>query len=269
MNNESQTGVILPEDNIIDTKWAKEQLERVDMFSTELLNYGKGEVFYMLRSNLSTSGYEQSIAELNYTVETAETYISYLQKRPVLEAVKEKYYVALSLSATEYLPDSIEDGLALLDICVAKYGKPTADNLRRAAEDNGTAVKKMSASAITVEALKKKALHEWLLEEHQLSDDDIYQASRLSSEGKSEFLEKMLQAYSLLEDWQAFYKEVAPVIMESTNTRNQRFLSDLNDASGSIIEYLQKEKAFNELNEYKEVFANEIYPKLSFDAETK
>jgi len=228
------------------------------MFSTELLNYGKGEVFYMLRSNLSTSGYEQSIAELNYTVETAETYISYLQKR-----------VALSLSATEYLPDSIEDGLALLDICVAKYGKPTADNLRRAAEDNGTAVKKMSASAITVEALKKKALHEWLLEEHQLSDDDIYQASRLSSEGKSEFLEKMLQAYSLLEDWQAFYKEVAPVIMESTNTRNQRFLSDLNDASGSIIEYLQKEKAFNELNEYKEVFANEIYPKLSFDAETK
>lgn len=268
-NTESVTGVVLPADNIITTEWAKEQLSRVDVFSQELLNYGRGEIFFMLQTNLSPGGYEQSINDLGYTVETATTYISYLQKRTVLEAIKAKYYVALSLSAAAYIPDSIEDAMALIDVCLAKYGKPTADNLKKAAETTGKLPKKMSNAAISVEALKKKALHDWLLDEHGLSEDDIYQASKISTEGKSEFLDKMLQAYSLLEDWKEFYDIIAEPIHKSENMKAMRFLSDMQDASASIKEFLNSEKAYINLTALREKFENEVYPRLSFEAEKK
>ena len=263
---ESTTGVILPEDNIITTEWAKEQLSRVDVFSQELLNYGRGEIFFMLQTNLSASGFEQSINDLGYTVETAYTYISYLQKKTVLSAIKEKYYVALSLSAPQYIPDNIDDAMALLDVCLAKFGKPTADNLKKAAETTGTMPKKMSDAAISIEALKKKSLHEWLLDEHSLSDDDILQASRIATEGKVEFLEKMLQAYNLLEDWKDFYDIIAKPVKESNNPKALRFLSDIQDASESITEYLASEKAYHNLSTLKETFENEVYPKISMEA---
>ena len=263
---ESTTGVILPEDNIITTEWAKEQLSRVDVFSQELLNYGRGEIFFMLQTNLSANGFEQSIHDLGYTVETANIYISYLQKRVVLSAIKEKYYVALSLSAAEYIPDNIEEAMALLDVCLAKFGKPTADNLKKASETTGKMPKKMSDAAISIEALKKKALHDWLLDEHSLSDDDILQASRIATEGKTEYLEKMLQAYHLLGDWKEFYDIIAPAIKVSENPKALRFLSDMQDASESIMEYLASETAYNNLTILKETFDNEVYPKISMEA---
>lgn len=264
--SESITGVVLPENSIIDTAWAKEQLARVDIFSQELLNYGRGEIFFMLKSNLSQGGYEQSIAELNYTVETADTYISYLQKRVVLEAIKAKFYVALSLSAAEYIPDSVEDAMALMDICLAKFGKPTADNLKKAAETTGTLPKKMSEAAISVEAMKKKAFHEWALSEYGLSDDDIYNAQRIDTTGKSEYLEKSLQAFSLLEDWKEFYDIIATPVHDSGNSKALRFLSDINDAAASISEFLKLEAANHNLIQIREKFNSEVYPELSFKA---
>lgn len=260
---ESSTGVILPDNNIIDTNWAKEQLARVDVFSQELLNYGRGEIFFMLQTNLAQGGFEQSIADLGYTVETANTYISYLQKRVVLEAIKKKFYVALSLSAAEYIPDSIEDAMALMDVCLAKFGKPTADNLKKATEATGTLPKRMSDAAITIEAMKKKALNEWLLDEYTISEDDIQQASRIDTTGKVEFQEKMLQAYTLLGDWKVFYNIIAPAVMESDNMIALRFLSDFKDASESITSYLQSEKAYTNLQALKLEFENEVYPKLN------
>ena len=267
MSTESATGVILPEDNIITTEWAKEQLSRVDVFSQELLNYGRGEIFFMLQTNLSAGGFEQSINDLGYTVETANTYISYLQKRTVLEAIKAKFYVALSLSAAEYIPDSIEEAMALLDVCLAKFGKPTADNLKKASEATGKTIKKMSNSAISVEAMKKKALNEWLLDEHGMSEDDIYQASQLHPEGLKEFTSKMSQAYFLLEDWKEFYDIIAPTVKASDNMKALRFLADMNDASGSIEEYLAAEQANQKLTALKEQFDSEVYPKINFDKE--
>ena len=263
---QTETGVILPQDGIIDTQWCKEQLSRVDLFSASLLAYGRGEIFFMASSNMGTAGFEQVVTDLGYTVQTANVYINYLQKRTVIEAIRAKYYVALSLAASEFVPDSTEDALALCDICISKYGKLTADNLKKAAEDSGAPIQKMSTSALTVEKLKKDALNEWLLDTHQLSEDDILQASKLPIEGRVEFTEKMLQAYSLLEDFKTFYDIIAIPVNASGSTRALRFLSDLQDASGSITEYLDAETAFNNLNQYKATFEMEIYPKLSFDA---
>lgn len=263
--NETNTGVILPEDHIIDTKWAKEQLARVDVFSQELLNYGRGEIFFMLQTNLSQQGFEQSVSELGYTVETANTYINYLQKRITLEAIKEKYYVALSLSAAEYIPDSTEDAIALIDVCLAKFGKPTADNLKKAAETTGTLPKKLSNAAISIEAAKKKALHEWLLAEHSMTESDILDAQHLRPEGKQEFTEKMSQAYFLLGSWETFYDIIAEPVHKSENMKALRFLADINDASSSMEEYIQAEIAHQKLNRLKEIFENEVYPELSFN----
>ena len=262
--NESNTGVVLPENNIIDTKWAQEQLSRVDVFSQELLNYGRGEIFFMLQTNLSASGFEQAINDLSYTVETANTYISYLQKRVVLEAIKAKYYVALSLSAAEYIPDSIEDSMALIDVCLAKFGKPTADNLRKAAETTGTMPKKMSDAAISIEAMKKKALYDWLLSEHNMTESDVQDAQRLHPEGRQEFTSKMSQAYFLLGDWKTFYDVIAETVHKSENMKALRFLADMNDASSSIEEYLQAEVANQKLNRLKGIFEDEVYPELNF-----
>ena len=264
--NESNTGVILPEDNIIDTKWAQEQLSRVDVFSQELLNYGRGEIFFMLQTNLSVSGFEQSIQDLNYTVETARTYISYLQKRTILEAIKTKYYIALSLSAAEYIPDNIEDAMALIDVCLAKFGKPTADNLKKAAETTGTMPKRMSDAAISIEAMKKKALNEWLLSEHGMTEAAILDAQRLHPEGRQEFTEKMSQAYFLLGSWDTFYSIIAEPVHKSEDMKALRFLADINDASSSMEEYLQAEIANQKLNKLKETFENEVYPELSFNS---
>lgn len=261
-----ETGVTLPESGIIDVAWMTEMLEKVNIFSQELMNYGKGEVFFMAFTNLSTDGYEQAITDLGYTVETSNKYIDYLQKRLVLEAIKSKFYTAISLSGAEFIPDDIQSALSLCDICVAKYGKLTAENLRKASVDSGTLPKKMSDAAITVEALKKKSLNEWLLNEHNMSEDDIHQASKIHTEGKAEYLEKMLQAYSLLENWKDFYDLIAAPVHASDNIQAQRFLADMQDASVSIVEYLASEQAFLKLTALKETFANEIYPKISYEA---
>lgn len=262
--NESNTGVVLPDDGEISTAWAAEQLGRVNLFSQELLNYGKGEVFFMLQTNLSQGGFEQSIKDLDYTMETVTVYISYLQKRSVLEAIKDKYYTALSLSASEYIPDNIEDALALCDVCVAKYGKLTADNLKKASDDTGVSIKKMSDAAITVEANKKQALMKWLKEEHNMSESDVLDAQRLHPEGRTEFTEKMVAAFSLLGDWNEFYSLIAKPVHDSGNTLALRFLADINDASGSIIEFLAAEEAHTKLNILKETFNNTVYPEISF-----
>jgi len=263
---DSTTGVVLPDNGIIDTAWAKEQLSRVDVFSQELLNYGRGEIMFMLQTNLSPDGFKQSIEDLDYSVETALVYISYLQKRSVLEAIKDKYYTALSLSAAEYIPDSIEDALALCDVCIAKYGKLTADNLKKASEDTGVAIKKMSDAAIGIEAAKKKALNKWLKDEHKMSESDILDAQRLHPEGRIEFAEKMVAAFDRLEDWQEFYTIIAKTVHDSDNMKALRFLADINDASASIEEFLTAEKAHSNLNALKQTFEDTVYPELAYEA---
>lgn len=264
--NESKTGVVLPDNGEISTEWAKEQLARVDLFSQELLNYGKGEIFFMLQSSLGDSGYAQSISDLGYTVETSLIYISYLQKRSVLEAIKEKYYTALSLSAAGVVPDNVEEALALCDVCIAKYGKLTADNLQKAAEDTGMGHKKMSDSAVGIEAMKKKALHDWLVTTFDMTEEQIQDAGRLHPEGRTEFTEKMANAYDRLENWDEFYKIIAEPVHDSGDTKALRFLADMSDASGSMEEYLIAEASFRLLQERKEMFAAEVYPKIQFEA---
>jgi hypothetical protein len=263
-----ETGVTLPENNIIDVEWARKALANVDLFSASLLAYGRGEVMFMLKTNLSEQSYLQALSDLLYTAETAETYIVYLQKRAIIEAIRDKYYIALSVSAAQIIPDSVDDALAICDIVVAKYGKITFDNIKKALESTGKSVQKMSDAAISVEVMKKKALHEWLLDEYGLSDDDIYSAQRLHPEGRTEFTEKMAQAYFLLEDWAAFYKIIADAVHDSNNMKALRFLSDINDASASIQEYLKAEAANRRLIELKLKFDSEIYPELSFTAAT-
>jgi hypothetical protein len=262
-----ETGVLLPPDGKVSVAWAQEQLERVSVFSQELLAYGRGEVFTFLKTKLSPDGFKQTVQDLDYTVETADKYIQYFKLKPALEAIKEKYYVALSLSASEYIPENIEDALALCDIAVAKYGKLTAENLRKAAEAAGVLPKKLSDAAISTEASKKKALHKWLLDEYALSDDDIFLRSSIHTEGKLEFLETMIDAYEHLGDWFQVYSIIADPIKNSNNTKALRFLSSLNNASKSIQEYIKSEQQFYELEELKEKFENEIYPELNFEAE--
>jgi len=263
--NESTTGVVLPDNGTIDTQWAKEQLARVDLFSNELLNYGKGEIFFMLQSNLGSGGFEQSITDLGYTVETALVYISYLQKRVILDAIKEKYYTPLSLSAAGVLPDNTEEALALCDVCVAKYGKLTADNLSKAAEDTGMGHKKMSDSAVGIEAMKKKALHEWLTSTFGITEVQIQEAGRQHPEGRVEFTEKMAEAYDKLGSWDVFYQLVSQAVMSHGDPRTMRFLADMSDASGSMEEYLHAEAAYRLLQERREMFEQEVYPKIQFE----
>lgn len=263
---EVDTGVLLPEDGIVDVTWARKQLERSDAFSKELMYFGKGSVFFLLQTNLSIEGFEQAVRSLEYSVEQAELYISYLQKRPVLTAIKNKYYVALALSAAEFIPNSIDEALALCDITVAKYGALTAKNLEKALGDTGKSIKKMSEAAISVEAMKKKAFHEWALSEYGLSDDDILNAQRVDTSGKSEYLEKSLQAFSLLGDWKTFYAIIAEPVHASGDTKALRFLADINDAAASIQEFLAIEAANHNLIQIKEKFNSEVYPELSFKA---
>ena len=261
---EIDTGVVLPESGVVDTAWARTQLENTDAFAKELMYFGKGSVFFLLKTNLSQEGYEQSVRELDYSIETAELYIRYLQKRTVLEAIKTKYYVALSLSASELIPEATEDALALCDVCLAKYGRLTTDNLRKAAETTGTMPKKMSDAAISIEAMKKKALYDWLLSEHNMTESDVQDAQRLHPEGRQEFTSKMSQAYFVLGDWKTFYDVIAETVHKSENMKALRFLADMNDASSSIEEYLQAEVANQKLNRLKGIFEDEVYPELNF-----
>jgi len=260
--SESTTGVILPDNGTIDVAWAKEQLGRVDLFSQELLNYGKGEIFFTLETNQSQLVFDASIKELGYTVETAKKYISYLQKKVILESIKDIYYVALSLSAAEVIPDAKEDALALCSVCVAKYGKLTVDNLIKAAADTGMGIKKMSDSARSIDALKKEALKTWLKETFRMTEESILNAGSINVQGKQEFLEGALNAYDRLEDWTTFYKIVADIVFASENKHAIRFLADMQDISGSIEEFIESEKAYRLLMQRVEKFEEEVYPKI-------
>lgn len=260
--SESLTGVLLPDDGKVSVEWAKEQLGRVDLFSQELLNYGKGEIFFMLETNQSPSVFEASIKELGYTVETARTYISYLQKKPILEEIKSIYYIALSLSAAEVLPDAMEDALALCAVCVAKYGKLTAENLLKAAEDTGMGHKKMSDSARSLDAMKKEALTSWLVDTFGMTPDSIAAAQHIDTAGKTEFLEGALNAFDRLEDYDTFHKIVSDVVFESENKAAIRFLADMHDISGSILEFIRSEKNHRLYVERVEKFESEVYPEV-------
>lgn len=256
------TGVVLPEDGTVNVAWAKEQLGRVDLFSTELLNYGKGEIFFTLETNQTSAVFEKSIKELGYTVETAKKYISYLQKKPALEAIKGRFYVALALSAATVLPDSIEDALALCDVCAAKYGRLTAENLVKAAADTGMGHKKMSDSARSIDALKKEALNTWLIETFGMTAESIQNAQTVNTDGKTEFLEGALNAYDRLVHWESFYRIISDVVFESEDKQAIRFLADMQDISGSIEEFIDSEKAHRLLTQRIEKFENEVYPKI-------
>jgi len=258
------TGVTLPDNGIIDVAWAKEALSRADIFNQAHLAKARGQVFWLLKTNLGTTAYENAVIDLDYTLETAEKYVRYIEITPVIDAISEKYYMAISLSASEYLPDTVEEALALCDIAIAKGFGLTAKGLEKAIEATGKVVKKMSDAAISVEAMKKKALHDWLLDEHGMSDDDIYLASQLKPEGLKEFTAKMAQAYFLLEDWKEFYGIIAAPIKESGNMKALRFLADLNDASASIEEYLGAERANQKLTALKSLFEREVYPEINF-----
>jgi len=264
---EIDTGVVLPEDGIVNVDWARVQLERTDAFSKELMYYGKGSVFFLLQTDLSQEGFEQAVRELNYTVETALVYINYLQMRPILTAIKAKYYVALSLSATEFIPDNIEEALALCDVCVANYGKFTKENLKKAAEATGTIPKKLSEAAINIESVKKKALYTWLLENYNLTEEDIHNAQKPRNEGKNEFTEKMIQAFFNLGEWHKFYKLIAETVHNNGSKKELKFLADLNDAAKSMEEFIKAEKAHKHLNDLKTKFDNEVYPELNYELE--
>ena len=265
--NEIDDGVILPEDGIITKEYVLEQLSRIDMFSASMIAYGRGKVFFLARTNLGSSAYEELVRDVGYSVDSADDYIKYLELRPVIEAIRSKYYVALSLAGSKVIPESVDEALAICDIVVAKYGKITKDNIVKAIESTGATVKKMSVSSIEIERMKKKALNEWLLDEHAMSEDDIYQASQLHPEGLKEFTSKMSQAYFLLEYWKEFYDIIAPAVRASDNMKALRFLADMNDASGSITEYLAAEQANQKLTALKEQFEQEVYPKINFDKE--
>jgi len=260
--HEIDTGVTLPDDGIVDIQWASAQLSRTDAFSTELLNYGRGKVFFLLQESLGTQGFEQAVSELKYTVETALTYIAYLQKKPLLDAIKKKYYVALSLSAAKVIPDTVEETLALCDVCTAKYGKLTADNLTKAAQDTGMGHKKMSDSAVGIEAMKKKALHEWLKESYQMTDADISSYNTLKPEGLVEFTEKMANAFDRLDGFDQFYDCIVDTVFDVGHPNTVRFLADLKDAASSIEEFLTAEKHHSLLVERKEKFEQEVYPEI-------
>jgi len=263
---EAETGVLLPDSGIINLEWAKEQLSRVDLFSASLLAYGRGEILYMLQTHLSATAYEQAVRELGFSVENSAVYIQYLQKRPVIEAIREKYYVALSLSASEYIPDATEDALAICDITVAKYGKLTADNIKKALVDTGTSIKKIGAAAITVEKNKRDLFLKWLKEEHKMTESDVLDASKLLPESKTIFLEKSIAAFDRLGDWNVFYSIIAKSVHDSDDMKALRFLADLNDAAPSMEEFLAAEESHAKLNTLKETFDNTIYPALSFQA---
>ena len=264
MSKEIETGVELPESGIIDTNWAKEQLERVNIWSQELMSYGRGQVFNMLKISLSADGYKQSVEDLGYAVATAETYINYLELRPVLEAIKDKYFVAISLSASEYIPNDIEEALALCDIAIAKRYGLTADGLKKAAESTGALPKKMSNATITAEANKKKAFTAWLKDSHNMSDSDIMDAQHLKTEGKTEFNEKMIAAFERLGTWKIFYTIIAEPVHNSGSDKALRFLSDMNDAAASIEEFLQSEAAYNNFKELKNTFESTVYPEILY-----
>ena len=264
---ESATGVVLPDDNVIDAAWAKEQLSRVDVFSQELLNFGRGEIFFMLQTNLSASDFELAIEEIGYTVPTAIVYISYLQKRSVLEAIKAKYFVALSLSAAEYIPDNVEDALALMDVCAIKFGKPTEDNLRKAAEATGTVPKKVSDATFGIEAAKKEALKQWLYAQHDITEEAQLDAQILRPEGRLEFNEKMLAAFDRLEDWTSFHKAVVKAVVATQDTKLIRFLSDFNDAAPALEEFIRREAAHHNYVTLKAQFENEVYPVMQANGE--
>jgi hypothetical protein len=261
------TGVVIPDSGIIDKQWILDSLARVDIFSAELVSYGKGSIFFLARSNMSPESYAQVVTEIGLTVETADKYINYLQLRPVLEAIKKKYYIAISLAASELLPDSIDEALALCDICIAKYGRLTADNLRKALEDTGAPIKKLSDSALSIEKLKRQAMLDWLLEAHELSEEDVRDASSINPIGKQDYLAAMLQAHSLLGDFTTFYDIIAKPLKDSNNMKALRFLSDFKDASGSVEEFLASEKAHNKLVALKLEFESEVYPLLVFNKE--
>jgi len=269
MNNEKEHVIQLPDDGIINTSWAMEQLERASMWSSFELHANKGRVFFMLKTSLTITAYEQTVNELDYSMEAASAYLRFLEKLPVLEAIREKYFSALSLSASELIPNDVEDAFALVDICLSRCGKPTAKNLEKALALSGKSPKKLTDSALTIEKLKKTALNEWLLGTYALSEDDILQASSIDNTGKNDYLDKMLQAYSLLEDWKTFYNIIADPVLKSDNTKALRFLSDINDASASIKDFLKSEKAYNDLTAYKATFDNEIYPLLQHSKESK
>lgn len=264
MNNENI--IELPNDGIITVEWASSMLQKAEMFSSYDLTTNKARVFFMLKTHLPQTEYEAAAGELEYSLSTIEVYLQFLGKLPVLDAIRDKYFTALSLSASELIPEDIDDALALMDVCIARVGKPTAKNITKALEILGRAPKPLNTATLSVEKMKHQAMLDYLLDEHQLSPDDVLQASSIDSSGKNAYLEKSLQAFSLIPSWEEFHSVIKDSVMESESPSLLRFLSDMQDASVSIESYLAEEKSYNDLVALKEVFNSEVYPKLSFEA---
>jgi hypothetical protein len=259
------TGVVLPSDNIIDLNWAIKQMENVSLFSSQLTAYGRGEVLFLCKTHMSTSEYAKTLDELGYAKETADKYISYLNKREIIEAIKEKYHAALSVGAAMLIPDDMEDALALADICVGKFGKLTEENLNKALKAVGKEVKKTTSNLTTLETAKREAFLAWLYAQYDMTEEEAIEATILKPEGKQEFIYIMEDAVVALVDWKEFYNIIVPAIKKANNPKAVRFVSDLNAAIPSLMESMEAEHAYELFKERKQYFYNEVYPALELE----
>jgi hypothetical protein len=101
-----------------------------------------------------------------------------------------------------------------------------------------------------------------------MTQDDINNASRVATEGKSEFTEKMANAFDRLGQWKIFYSLIAETVHKSDDMAALRFLSDFRDAAPSMEEYLASEKANQLLTSRVAQFENEVYPEMAFNEES-
>ncbi len=266
--------VEIPAKGNYSAEWAKKQFDRIDKYAGEFVALAKGEVIYLLKTNIETTlEFEKTLADAGMPKLTqAYLYLKYFERRDAVKAVEDKTGQRIGIAAGAELPKNPEVAVEVAVEANAQGGlNPT--NVRNATMGVlGTGAKGGHITETHMEDVEKKlaACRNWLSDEHKYSPEDIERLRwDIGEAGKSEFEQLMFTAITQnYPDWKKFYKTAAKAVHPDINKDDDAMiimLNGMNVAVKSLYEYIEKKEEKDNYMKLREHFMNKIYPTLIQD----
>ncbi len=261
--------VEVPYDGKYGVDWAKEQLEKVNIFAAELVAFAKGEIFFEIRENSSNQKeYMEILKEVGYSQTQADSYINHLGKKKVLDYISNTFGSKIAPKAARHLPNN---RTAAADIVrkANTFGKPTERNIRKAkmALGLGSGASSESNAEERINNIRERgiAFSNWMREENGYTEESMISDSTIDMAGISDFNQLSFEAITQnYPGWSAFKRKALLKVHPDHGGSNEmlKLLVDLDTAVKCLYEHIESKERNTTYNELKEEFNNNIYPTM-------
>jgi len=257
----------VPFDGKYSVKWAEEQLDKINIFSAELVAFARGQVFFEIKEHSKTyKDYTDVIKQLGYSQAQADGYINHLGKKDVLTYISEKFGQKITPRAAKHLPNDKKAAATIIKRANA-FGKPTETNIikAKAALGLGTGKHTEANAAERINAAQEKALafKQWMIDNNEYTKESLIMDATIDMSGMSDFNQLAFEAVTQnYPGWKKFRKRALLKVHPDHGGSNEmlKLLMDLDAAVKCLYEHIESRERYDSYNSLKDKFNNEVYP---------